>query len=278
MTFWLKRSLIVIFGLSLGGLLIAQYRQPDLKNYYQRNGIPLWDLHEKMPADVFTFARVAYNSYGGRGGWSRRAGDFRTDWPDADLNLSYRLQEMTSMRTHPEGIILRLTDPELPNHPFIYIVEPGNMYLDDEEVIALRNYLLNGGFLMVDDFWGEDQWANLHRELKRVFPDREPEELDVTHEIFQKPFPLKEKPQIPNVGTGTDSQWTHITWEREDAKVPHYRALFDDKGRMMAVICHNTDLGDGWEREGENLYYFREFSEKKAYPLGINIIFYALTH
>ena len=71
---------------------------------------------------------------------------------------------------------------------------------------------------------------------------------------------------------------TGITWEREDAKEPHYRAIFDDKGRMVVMICHNTDNGDGWEREGEDEWYFREFSEKKAYPLGINIIFYAMTH
>ena len=66
--------------------------------------------------------------------------------------------------------------------------------------------------------------------------------------------------------------------KRHDSKEPHYKAIFDDKGRMMVIICHNTDLGDGWEREGENEYYFKEFSEKKAYPLGINIIFYAMTH
>ena len=90
---------------------------------------------------------------------------------------------------------------------------------------------------------------------------------------------MKEKPQIPNFETGEASQVNGgITWERYDAKTPHYRAIFDDKGRMMVIICHNTDNGDGWEREGVYEYYFREFSEKKAYPLGINIVFYAMTH
>ena len=88
-------------------------------------------------------------------------------------------------------------------------------------------------------------------------------------------FTLKEKPQVPAIqiwrGTG-------LTYERWDAQVPHYRALFDDSGRMMAIICHNTDLGDGWEREGEDPEYFRQFSETKSYPMGINIIFYAMTH
>jgi hypothetical protein len=89
---------------------------------------------------------------------------------------------------------------------------------------------------------------------------------------------LEEKPQIPNVGRGTESQFDGITFERWDAQTPFYKGMWDDKERLMMVICHNTDLGDGWEWEGANQYYFKEFSEKKAYPLGINIVMYALTH
>ena len=103
-------------------------------------------------------------------------------------------------------------------------------------------------------------------------------ELPLDHPIFHCVFDLKEKPQVPNVAQGIESEWTHITWERADAKEVHYKAIFDDKNRIMVMICHNTDLGDGWEREGESEYYFHEFSEKKAYPLGINIVFYAMTH
>ena len=82
---------------------------------------------------------------------------------------------------------------------------------------------------------------------------------------------------MPNFRLGMESQFTGITWERQDAKVPHYRGLFDDNGRLMAIFCHNTDLGDGWEREDVDEYYFREFSLKKAYPMGINIVIFALT-
>jgi hypothetical protein len=117
--------------------------------------------------------------------------------------------------------------------------------------------------------------------MKRVFPNREPEELSLDHPIFHCVFDLKEKPQIPNFRTGEESQHTHITYEYghgPGVETPHYRAIFDDKRRMMVIICHNTDLGDGWEREGVYEYYFREFSEKKAYPLGINIVFYAMTN
>ena len=134
--------------------------------------------------------------------------------------------------------------------------------------------LISGGFLMVDDFWEEEEWRNFYNEIKRVFPDREPQELTLDHEIFHCVYDLKEKPQIPSIRHGMAGR----SYERRDAKVPHYRAILDDNGRMMAIICHNTDLGDGWEREGVDPYYFKEYSEKSAYPLGINIVVYAMTH
>jgi len=152
------------------------------------------------------------------------------------------------------------------------------MSLGEQEVENLREYLLNGGFLMFDDFWGYDAWNNVYYEIKRVFPDREPIDLPIDHPIFHIVFDLKEKPQIPSIHHAVANRGTGITWEREDARVVHYRGIFDDKGRLMVLVCQNTDLGDGWEREGESEWYFREFAEKKAYPMGINIIFYVMTH
>jgi Domain of unknown function (DUF4159) len=253
--------------------------------------------------------------YGGGGSW-------RTDYPDSDLNFTYRLHQLTSMEVNPgnyddrRGVpswqpdkefsedaftfvrikyssgyngrefsdphdypgVMELTDPELVNYPFIYMLECGSLVFSDEEVEALRRYLLNGGFLMVDDFWGEAEWFNFYREIKRVFPDREPIELSIDDPIFHTVFDLKEKPQIPSINVALAGRPYGITWEREDAKEVHFKALYDDQGRMMAIICHNTDLGDGWEREGEDEWYFHEFSEKKAYPMGINIVVYAMTH
>ena len=144
--------------------------------------------------------------------------------------------------------------------------------------MALRRYLLTGGFLMVDDFWGDEEWANFYEQIKRVFPEREPVELLPDHPIFSCVFPLNSKPQIPSIHHAMNARGTGITWERWDAQTVHYKGIFDDNNRMMVIICHNTDLGDGWEREGENEYYFREFSEKKAYRMGINIVFYAMSH
>jgi hypothetical protein len=131
---------------------------------------------------------------------------------------------------------------------------------------------------MVDDFWGEAEWANFYGEIKKVFPDREPVDVSLEHEIFHIVYDLKEKPQIPSIDAAWRGRTWGITWEREDAEEVHFRAIYDDRERMMVFICHNTDLGDGWEREGEDEWYFREFSEKKAYPLGINIVIYAMTH
>jgi hypothetical protein len=249
-----------------------------------RAGVPDWKVDPHFKSDVFTFVRVEYDSSWGRGGgrryggyYGRGWGSWLTDWPDSDLNFSFRLQQLTSLKVNPEPISLRLTDERLFDHPFIYLIEPGSLEFSEEEVKALRHYLFNGGFLMVDDFWGAYQWANFYQQIKRVFPDREPVELDVTHPIFQCVYRLKEKPQVPSIHTW---EWSGLSWENHgpDSETPHYRAIFDDQERMMAIICHNTDLGDGWEREGENVDYFKEFSEKKSYPMGINIVTYAMTH
>lgn len=245
---------------------------------FDRRGVPDWEVDEEFPDDVFTFVRIMYNARGN--GW----GKWRTDYPDSDLNFSYRLQQLTSLKVNPNPIILELTDPRLFDYPFIYIVEPGGepgwagLDLTPAEVKALRRYLDNGGFLMVDDFWGEREWENFYVELKKVFPDREPVDLPLDHPVFHCVYELTEKPQVPSINLAMRGRPYGITWEREDAKEPHYRGIFDDDGRLVVMICHNTDLGDGWEREGENEWYFHEFSEKKAYPLGINIVFYAMTH
>lgn len=245
-----------------------------------RNGVPTWEVDKQFSKDMFTFVRIKYDS--GGYGYGRGGGGWATDFRDSELNFSLRLQQLTSMKVDPEPIVLELTDPKLFDYPFIYIIEPGALMFHSEEVVALRRYLLNGGFLMVDDFWGDDQYYNFYQEIKRVFPDREPAEVPLEHEIFHCVYDLKEKPQLPSIGAALDGRSTGRTWERSrdgsDTSEPHYRAIRDDANRIMVFICHNTDLGDGWEREGEDPWYFEEFSVKKAYPLGINIVTYAMTH
>lgn len=264
-------TLVATFAVAQRGRGRSWYREvrPD---QVDRGGVPEWENDEQFKSDVFTFVRVRYSSEGG--GW-RSGGNWATDYPDSDLNFSYRLHQLTSLEVDPNGKILELTDDALLDYPFIYIIEPGRMWLTEAEVQGLRRYCLNGGFLMVDDFWGEREWQNFYVNLKRVFPDREPVELPLEHEIFHCVYDLKQKPQVPSIHAWMGSGQSY---ERYDAEEVHYRAIFDDKGRMMAIICHNTDLGDGWEREGMDPGYFKEFSEKWSYPMGINIVTYAMTH
>ncbi len=249
--------------------------------------VPVWTNPPGFEKDAFTFCRLRYiSAY-----WGRRSslGGWITDFPDSDLNLSFRLQQMTSLRVNPDGRFLRLNNKDLYDYPWIYMVEPGRLHLDDAEVKILRDYLNNGGFLMADDFWGDEQWENFAGEMKRVFPERDFVELPMEHPVFHQVFDIrvpKQQLQTPNAYQAIESlhpgsRISGITWEYRtgpSAEEMHVRALTDEQGRIMVIATHNCDNGDGWEREGENDDFFRVFSEKRAFPLGINIIFYAMTH
>ncbi|MBC8492423.1 MAG: DUF4159 domain-containing protein [Chloroflexi bacterium] len=287
---------VIVFVPSL--LILSSCRKQDAskieENTSEQNA---WELTKvgdiEFKCSSFCFVRIQYSSrYGGgyegargRPGSPGRGyrgysgvGRWAVDYPDSDLNLSARFQEVTGLPTDPNGKVMQLTDTDLNQYPFIYISEPGDLVLSEEEVASLRKYLLDGGFLMADDFWGEDEWHNVYYEIKRVFPEREPLELSLNHPIFHCFYDIDEKPQVPSIGHALSGRDSGVTWERHDAREVHYKALYNDKGRMMAIFCHNTDLADGWEREGENEWYYREFSLKKAFPMGINIVVYALTH
>jgi hypothetical protein len=280
-----KRLLGVTAALAMiaGGVLAQrfQWEWEDRDSLpLDRAGVPDWKVDAEFKHDLFTFVRVEYDSWGGRGRRGRGGGGWRTDWPDSDLNFPFRLQQLTSMRVDPQPISLRLTDPRLFDYPFLYMIEPGALYFSEEEVVALRRYLENGGFMMVDDFWGDDEYDNFAEQMKRVFPDRDPVELNLDHQIFQIVYKLKGKPQVPSIHTWERSgrMITHEPYHGGDSETVNYRAIYDDKDRMMVIICHNTDLGDGWEQEAVDPTYFKEFSEKLAYPMGINIVTYAMTH
>ena len=249
-------------------------------------GTPEWKNPPGFEQDVFTFVRIIRDR---ASDGSPTAGTWITDFPDSDLNLSYRVQQMTSIKVDPDGRTLRLTNPELFNYPWIYMVEPGALLLREEEVPILRQYLLNGGVLMADDFWGEWQWKGFADQIKRALPERSFVELPMDHPIFHCVFDLKgpkNKLQTPNIHQGIRSERDGVTWERhpredgssEECTEMHVRAILDDKGRIMVIATHNCDNGDSWEREGESDYFFHEFSEKRGYPLGINILFYVMTH
>lgn len=241
--------------------------------FSSRNGVPTWENEKGFEDDVFTFVRVMYTSnYYRQDAW-------RVDYPDSDLNFSYRLQQMTTIKVNPDPIVLDIADPRLVNYPFLYLIEPFEMNLPPHEVSALKNYLDKGGFVMIDDVWGSRALDQVHMNFKRLYPDKEFKELPIEHPIFHIVYDFDEKPQVPAINVALAGRSTGVTWEKgEDGRQVHYQGLHDDKGRLMVLFCHNTDLGDGWEREGENKWYFENFSEKLAFPMGVNIVTYAMTH
>ena len=250
-----------------------------------RAGVPEWDVDNDFSDDIFTFVRIMYNN---GEGWGRRGGGgWRTDFPNADLNFSYRLEQLTSMIVDPDAGTLDLLDDKLYDYPFIFIIDPRNLSFRDNEATALRRYLLNGGFLMVDDFWGTTMKQDFFRELEKVFPDKKPISLGLSHPIFNAVFPLSIKPQVPsedsaerNKGRGEYETYEDEILQRygEGPAPADYLAILDDNERIMVLICHNTDLSDGWEEEGKSQWFFTRFSESLSYPMGINIVYYALTH
>lgn len=240
-----------------------------------RSEYPTWDNSERFRHDVFTFARIRFDSYGGRGFGQH----WNNDYPDCDWNFSYRLHQLTSMKVDPNGVVLRLTDDELFDYPFIYISNAQEINLSNEEVSALRRHLTNGGFLMADDLWAPAAWNHVREVMREVLPDREPRELNLDHEIFRCVYRFEKLPQVPSIlawRRGERFEYWH--GDPEGDEDPHFYGYHDDSGRLVALICHNNDIGDGWEREGEDVEYFEEYSEKFSYPLGINIIVYAMTH
>lgn len=234
----------------------------------------MWKIDVPFQSDVFTFARIKYTSsdYGRGNRWSN-------DFPDSDWNFSYRLQQLTSLKVDPNGKVLELTDPDIFNYPFLFMNGVGTMQLRLDEAVALRRHLLNGGFLMVDDFWGEKEWEDVRSQMSMVLPDSEPVDLPLSHNLFHIVYDFKEKPQVPDIRTwrqGSNFETNHPLPHGD--KLPHFQAYYDERNRIVALLCHNNDLGDGWEREGAETNYFETFSVPYSYPMGINIITYAMTH
>jgi len=253
-------------------------------------GTPTWTNSPGFEKDVFTFTRVIFKSDSSPdwewGRW-RRLG-WWVDYPDADLNFSHRLQQLTSIKTDPDARVLKLSDPELHQYALLYMEHAGYMRLSEDEVTALRTYLLAGGVLFVNDFWGAQEWDGFAREIRKVLPGRAWTELTTEHPVFHCVFDLRgpmKRLQVPTIqfwNRDHDPNDPHSPLQRvfrgEGSEQMHVRAMLDDKQRPLILAIHNSDISDGWEREGENEIYFNKFSEKVAYPFGINIIFYLMTH
>jgi hypothetical protein len=222
------------------------------------------DSHRKLE---FTFARLEYDSFGWRGMWM-------TDYPEADEHFIMGLRNWcrSNLAISDDPTSCAPGDKDLFKHPFVYIVEPGRMDLSNEDAANLREYLTRGGFLMLDDFWGEYEWRNVQEQMRKVFPEYQIKELPLDHPIFHCYFDIDEVVQVPLF---QNYLYNGITYEK-GGYVPHYEGIIDDTGRVMVFIARNCDNGDAWEWIDDPGYPLKY--GLAAYRLGMNLIVYAMTH
>lgn len=263
-------------------LLIAAVAAGQFRGGGRRGAYASRSLRYATVNDVdgsFQFCRAVYrqNANGDGGNWS-------VDFPRADQNLTTRLSELTRTPVgrlpdgEPNHLLVNFTDPVLFNCPFVMATEVGTLFLTDEEAKTLRDYLLKGGFLWVDDFWGDYAWDAFETQIRKVLPSGAYPivDLPIEHPIFHSLMPLKAVPQVPSINFWVGSGGGTSERGRDSATV-HARAILDDHQRVMVFITHNTDIGDAFEREGDSREYFLTFSVE-GYALGVNVLLYAMTH
>ena len=228
--------------------------------------------------DEFTFVRIQYDNAGGGwdddGGWGRRGGrgTWSIDYPDADFNFLRGVRRLTHIHINSNPTVLRLDDDRIFEYPFLYMLEMGRNggpQLSEKEIRNLREYLLRGGFLFIDDFWGTFEWDTFYQAFVKVFPDRPVVELDKEHQIFHCFYDIDGPQMIPAISNFYNDM------EREVDKARN-RAILDENGRVMVLINWNSDIGDGWEHTYHPAYPTKYAN--LAYRLGINYLLYALTH
>jgi len=227
---------------------------------------------------AFVHCKIMYRSV-----WREANGyGWSTDYPYAGINLMIRISELTKTpisvdhRNEPNYWVVQLTDDALFRCPFTMGSDVGTAEFSPREVAALRDYLLKGGFLWVDDFWGTHAWEVWSAEMRKVLPEYPIVDVPATHPIRRMMFEVPEIPQVTSINMWRVSGGQ--TSERgPDSPHPNFRMIADRKNRIMVLMTHNTDIGDSWEREGEDREFFLQFSPA-GYSLGVNVVLYALTH
>ena len=250
-----------------GGEVMAGQRQGGRQGFDPREMLRRrrrGTLQRPAGPHEFYFTRAIYSS---GWGWSRWA----TDYPKADRQFMTVVNRLIDIDGSPYENAVRLDDPRIRDFPFLYALEVGDIALSQAEIEGLRNYLLAGGFLVIDDFWGSWEWAAFEQQIRKVFPEHPIVEVPLDHPVFNAVYRIDEVLQVPAIG----NYWGGRTWER-DGYEAHVRGIFDDKGRLMVLINWNTDLGDAWEW-AERPEYPLKFSTF-AVEMGINFIVYAMSH
>jgi hypothetical protein len=225
------------------------------------------------PSNEFHFLRMEYvDLQQSRRGFGR--GWWRQDWPEADAHFTQGLKRLTRIDVG-EGRHLPMTDDRIFDYPWTYATQTGYWNLSREETDRMREYLLRGGFLVTDDFFGEEDWELFADTMERVLPDRPILELQADHPMMHVMYDINERTQIPglrHLRRGPGGSIVAIP----QGTGPHWRALDDDKGRMVVAINFQMDVGDAWEH-ADMPEYPAEMTGL-AYRFGINYIIYAMTH
>ena len=238
----------------------------------------------RKPSDApeygeFTFCRLQYRPV--RREWLGTGWD--TDYPDGDRNLPLRLSQLTKAdiardgRGDPFHAVVEATDADLYACPFLFASDVGTVGLSEIEIVRLRDYLLKGGFLWADDFWGEYAWHNWMIEMDKVLPGYPIVEVSPDHVLFHTLYSVDSIPQVPSIQYWRRSGRLGTSERGAESATPALHGIVDESGRLMVIMTHNTDIADGWEREGEDDEFFYQFSPN-AYAVGINVIIYVLTH
>jgi len=223
--------------------------------------------HGKGLEHEVEFARLFYSD----GGYGWRGGSWRVDWPDAEYHFTEGVSRLTRVDLGRNGVIVRLTDDSIFDYPWLYAVEVGYWRLGEYEAERLREYLLRGGFLMVDDFHGSQEWLGFTESLNRVFPDRPIVEIAEDNEVLHAVYDLDQRIQIPGIAALSRG----VTYEKDGVE-PHWRGVYDDDGRLMLAINWNMDLGDAWEHADDPFYPHPMTA--LAYRFAVNYVIYAMTH
>ena len=251
------------------GLALLLFILPAL-GQSRLGAVPHYDRQPEKKAGEFTFVRTIYNSPA-RG---YRNGSWAVDYPEADYHFIVGVRDWagTNLNVSAEPEQIPIMDDDLFNYPLIYFVEPGYLELSDEEAERLREYVLRGGTLFLDDFWGEYEWQNVREQMRKVLPEYEIKDLPRDHSIFHCYFDINEVVQVPGIGSWLGRGVTH----EKGGIVPHYMGIENKGGKLVVFIARNCDLGDAWEWIDDPRYPLKY--GLAAYKVGINVIIYAMTH
>ena len=255
---------------------LAQRPLDDFGNFRQRRRPTTTNEPAGKSYGEYTFVRTIYDSpqrgYGRRG-YGYGGGTWTTDYPEADNNFIVGLREWagTNLKIAPRPEALEILDDRIFDYPILYVVEPGFMDLSTEQAARLREYIMRGGFIFLDDFWGEYEWDNVQEQFQKIVPEFEIKDLPLSHPIFHSYLDVEEVVQVPNVYNAARG----ITSEKGGI-VPHYMGVENKNGRLVAFIARNCDLGDAWEWINDPVYPVKY--GLPAYKVGINVVIYAMSH